>query len=529
MTAHLHTPRAPWYVLERDDLGWQEPAAARPTLQKYDRSDFVTQILEDPRRSLEFEPEDVWTFPVRVKPSGTGRARLATHRMVPTAVRKLFQPNHDRFYAVVAELVCQQPGLPMPGGAPGVEVSYVLRRERLALREPASAKQREDDEDVLRRIGHELATALASGQDLDDEKPVPADRSDVVDSVQLKGSPLTEDQRERLHEIGLHRVVEGWVGDSTGGTWTTLPESADEPVLLAGEQVRPMWAVPVPDDACPRAQHRSLWFAPVPTLSGARDSRDGTPQLDDRHTYRIVCLARPTPPPPEHCPPRIGWSEPSDPFRLAAFADPAGTRNRRSTIVMPDFRALAAQAGQPPGPGGVEIVRPPGSQLTFSVTDDGRPIDAKPGEFGASTSSCTFALELLMIVAMFLFSLFLPVVVLLFQLWWLLLLRFCLPTPSVSLDLLQKHVDAGGTIAALPGPPPNRPDPPTAVDRMCLDEVLDTGGIADQLVNHGAGANPDVLAGIVDAAKNPPGPVVAPTVLEGPDDPLCEPPRRAVS
>lgn len=187
-------------------------------------------------------------------------------------------------------------------------------------------------------------------------------------------------------------------------------------------------AAPAESQDCSAAHTRSLWFGIVPTSSGDLDDA-GRPMLDDRSIFRIRCFARQQPPPGhEQCPPRLWWSAPTAAYRLASFYDPQGTTNRRVSITMPDFRTLSARAGQPQGPGGVEIVRPPGSQLKFDP-DNGTPGNASTTDFGLGTSRCTFALELLMIVAMFLFSLFLPVVVFLFQLWWLLLLRFCFPGP----------------------------------------------------------------------------------------------------
>ena len=46
---------------------------------------------------------------------------------------------------------------------------------------------------------------------------------------------------------------------------------------------------------------------------------------------------------------------------------------------------------------------------------------------------CSFAIPLMTIVAFFVFQLFLPIVVLVFQLWFLLTLRFCIP-PDVDLS-----------------------------------------------------------------------------------------------
>jgi hypothetical protein len=57
---------------------------------------------------------------------------------------------------------------------------------------------------------------------------------------------------------------------------------------------------------------------------------------------------------------------------------------------------------------------------------------------------CSFALPLITIVAYFLLRLFLPIVVFIFQLWFLLALRFCIP-PSITIDAgLAARLDAMG-------------------------------------------------------------------------------------
>ena len=44
-----------------------------------------------------------------------GRERFATYKLHTTKMRKLFQPTHDRYYAVVVEVFCDEPGLPRAG------------------------------------------------------------------------------------------------------------------------------------------------------------------------------------------------------------------------------------------------------------------------------------------------------------------------------------------------------------------------------------------------------------------------------
>jgi hypothetical protein len=516
--------RTPWYVLERAavPVPLTDPSARRPAIQKYDTPEFARQLIADPRASLSFDPdEDVWSFPVPIGAfgSGVGRERFATSRLVYTPMRKLYQPSHDRFYAVTVELFCDEPGLPRPGDLTGVELRFVLRRERVVVHGDSSA---------ARRLARDLAVELdAERRPTGAVSSVP-DTDDVDDVLWVERTEqraFTAAQLTQLAAIQPELVVEAWTLDAAGrGGWTRIEDAAD-PELAPGEREFSMWRLPASAEDCAAARTRSLWFGIVPASSGDPDA-DGRAMLDDRSSYRIRCFARRQPPAGlPQCPPRLWWSEPTAAFRLASFYDPQGTKNRRVSITMPDFRTLAARAGQPPGPGGVEIVRPPGSQLRFE-SDRGRPVNESTTDFGAQTSRCTFALELLMIVAMFLFSLFLPVVVFIFQLWWLLLLRFCFPRPDLALQVLGVHLSSGGTLGVLPqtAPPPADPADPPLPDLDMLDEVLEAPGAAAQVLaldpdlasrsDLGVALLEDLDSDLVDTEPDPtPEPV--------PDDPLC--------
>jgi hypothetical protein len=98
---------------------------------------------------------------------------------------------------------------------------------------------------------------------------------------------------------------------------------------------------------------------------------------------------------------------------------------------LPDLNALEAQAASlPPNQlAPFRMVSPPNSNLEFSADEDGKNIIAK----GRSSEICSFSIPLITIVATFVFKLFLPVVTLLFGLFFLLKLKFCIP-PSISLS-----------------------------------------------------------------------------------------------
>ena len=514
--AHPFALRTPWYVREREDLTPFDPEAKRPAIQKYDTADFVDRIVADPRDSLAFDDDDRWSFPIPVgfPGPGQGRQRLATHRLVHTPLRKLYQPSHDRFYALAVELFCDEPGLPRPGTVPGLEVGFVVRRERLRFLTPQPV--------VLRRLAGSLlrdAAAESLAKEARDKATLPCDGDldDVVLGEEARGQ-LTARQLALLQRLGPRRVVEGWVVTSAGrGSWRTVgPE--DQPILLDGEQEQPMWQLPPRAEDCQAARTRSLWFGVVPTYSSDVDEI-GLPKLDDRSIYRIRCFARLTPAPGhEHCPPRIWWSEPTPPFRLAPFFDPSGAKNRRISVKLPDLRTLAARAAEPAGPGGMEIVQPPGSQLLIKPAGKIPELNLG-GDPSGDGSNCVFAIELFTIVAMFVFSLFLPVVLFAFQLWWMLALRFCWPRNTDAIRDLPGILE-GKDLKDL-----------TTSELGLLDELLEVPDGAAVLAAHPDFKTNRDLAGALVPALDPATAVlgVDPVPEPRPPDPLCPRPGPAGS
>src|SRR5260370_3351215 len=97
---------------------------------------------------------------------------------------------------------------------------------------------------------------------------------------------------------------------------------------------------------------------------------------------------------------------------------------------MPDLPALEAQVAADPSIGRkapVKMISPKKSNLETS----GKIPTLTPAQPGAAI--CSFSIPLITIVASFVFKLFLPIVVLVFQLWWMLALKFCIP-PSFALS-----------------------------------------------------------------------------------------------
>jgi hypothetical protein len=451
VTSHAFAFRSPWYVRERQKIGLRDPRALRPAIQMYDSPKFVDQVTKDPRVSLKFTPDDRWSYPVPVPLSkrGGGRERFATHTMVPTGLRKLYQPNHKRFYLVVAELFCDEPGLPRAGPHRDVKVEFVMRRRHVTVSGPKSA---------VRRLARDLIVDLAKEQHESVSAAVTAvaadDATDVADLWWADKAALerfSQSHADLLNSVTGHVDIQSWLVNSTTGKgrWAALAGKKPH----EAEQSFPMWRLPDRQDACAAANTRSLWFGLVPTYSADHwDHPDPAtharpvPKLDDHAIYELVCsVTQPPPPGQEHCPPKIWWSAPTEPFRLAAAYDPQGTRNRQVSITAPDFRALAARAGQSAGPGGLAINTPPGSNMKFN------PFGGIPKPGSGSTAGgggvCTFAFELFFIVALFLFLMFLPIVVFAFQLWWMLALRFCLVRLDMQFNAVAGFFAKGNLLA----------------------------------------------------------------------------------
>jgi hypothetical protein len=239
------------------------------------------------------------------------------------------------------------------------------------------------------------------------------------------------------HGLGL--TTQGWFpAESKGlGAWRDLSDDESTTATTTHEEILPLYPlIPDPNAATHSAWGRTIWFGVLPT-NGSDLTIDGLPRFDDRAVYTAIAFVR------RHKPgcPKTGkrndchgplvWSAPSEPYQLAAPFDLTGTSRRPVTIVMPDIDALEAQAASLPfGKGvGVRMLSPPNSSLEFQLDGDNKPVGGVRG--GASI--CSFSIPLITIVASFVLRLFLPIVVLVFGLWFLLKLKFCIP-PSFEID-----------------------------------------------------------------------------------------------
>lgn len=441
--------RSPWYDRVRENIDLRSPQAMRPRIQMYDSTHFVRELLRDPADSLTFGDDDVWTYPVPATPSPTDntRLRLATSKLVHTNLRKLYQPNHQRFYVVVVELFCDVPGLPRAGSHGEIEVTFRMRR----LNTTFTAKGR-----PARRVATQLVHAMAKAQDIETATTAP-DVRDVWWADVAWRRQFMKEHADDLAAIESETDLQQWLVTPAGrGRWQTVDPMTPIDEDVEKEEKIPMWRLPVREIdnevKCEGLETRSLWFGVVPTFSdehwlapqpGGKPSQP-EPKLDDHAIYEIECVAsQPRP----GCPPLTWVSAPSEPFRLADPMDPAGTKNRTVTITLPDLRRLAARAGEKQGPGGVRIVTPPDSQ--FIINPFSNPLAGSgTGRIGPGGAICTFAFELFFLVAFFLFLMFLPIVVLAFQLWWMLALRFCIP-PSGSFDIAADFLATGEVLTSV--------------------------------------------------------------------------------
>jgi hypothetical protein len=435
---------------------------SQPVLQKYATSDPVTDFLADPQRRLVFDPDSDEIWDVTVPASGFGKvpARTPTHR------RKLYLTSHHRQYLLVCSLHCDTAGFPDARRDDVCEAGFVVRRRRLDLPGGPTGQAARD----FRR--HALARSRRMDLEfrLENARPhklrVAAIRRHL-DAARESERAAAEHVFGWLKKHGNVRLLEGWIptGVDAKGKRSPMPPcgTATALVPLRGfgswqrvdevpEQLSEAWFPLSPLIADPtQPQHdatgESIYFGLVPTGSSDLDDRQ-VPRFGPTEDYEIRCFVRrhraECPRTGSHCTCPLTWSEPTAAYRLADPMDLEGTANRASTVVMPDLAQLHADTMRlsPGGTGGVRFQTPPNSALNFTSDDTKAALPPAPAP--TDVQICSFALPLITIVAYFLLRLFLPIVVFIFQLWFLLALRFCIP-PSITIDAgLAARLDAMG-------------------------------------------------------------------------------------
>jgi hypothetical protein len=443
----------PWYRWQRP--GWPSAGrGSRPVFQKYDGSTFVAEFLEDPQRSLKFLAED-FVHEVRnlppLNPSTYNNQprRLSELGYLPTTTRKLFLDTHKRFYLVVCELHCDLPGFPAVARQQVCDAGFVIRRRVLRnLTSPAlttvqpifqrlsSAQQAAR---ALARVQPEAQlSAMKKGLAPQGEALLAGAIAESLDKNQTAAITQIVSERANLatwaRQFGVSLQLQGWQQLREGvGRWINVSEDAQTEITEQVFKLYPL--IPDPRKEKHSARGRTIYFAAVPT--GSADTNEfGKARFDDTTQYEIRCFARrykhgpPTNGGTTKCCGEVVWSLPTEVYQLASHFDLAGTNNRPVSMQLPDLKALEAQAGAlPPNQlAPFRMVSPPDSNLEVTADQDG-----KVTAHSKSSQICSFSIPLITIVATFVFKLFLPVVTLLFGLFFLLKLKFCIP-PSISLE-----------------------------------------------------------------------------------------------
>jgi len=389
----------PWYRWPTPGV----PATGRtsaPFIQKYETADFVNEFLKNPQHSLAFlDTEDrVFEVTPRVPPIPLLNGKLQSFSdnvMHNTGIRKLFLDTHKRFYLVVCELHCDTAGFPTVDRNEVCETGFVVRRRSVQI--PKKAEK-------------SLRTAIRKGS-------------------------TTQEIQGLAEKLGVNSELQGWIssGFDRIGSWQKVEET---PAVNNTETIHPLYPlIPDPTLAKHAGKGRNIYFGVIPTGSADTDEL-GNARFDDRNLYEIRCFVRrhkfpcPKKKTRNDCHGPLTWSLRTEQFQLASHFDLTGTSNRPVSIQMPDLPALEAQVAADPSVGRkapVKMISPKKSTLETS----GKIPNLNPVPPGAAI--CSFSIPLITIVATFVFKLFLPIVVLIFQLWWMLALKFCIP-PSFALS-----------------------------------------------------------------------------------------------
>ena len=465
---------APWYRWDRQlkEEG-REPRRTRPVFQKFDEPDFVKDFVANPQHSLKFKDDVDRVFNVKltnVPKPGAGNTfagrftrlyapftKKASDRtandatLVPTGIRKIFMPTHKRYYLVVAELHCDAPGFPTTTPDQVCQAAFVVRRRSFDY--PHGARK-EAAAQIKKIVAIEAEIA-----DLEQTSPakglVAKRRAQAVAKMIADGvyEAKKAEARSRLlaarlelrqwkDDNGVVQVLEGWFPGQFKniGSWQIVEETPQK-LLESTFPVYPLFPDPsIPDHA---ARGKNIYFGVVPTTSLETDTK-GTAQFDDDSLYEVRCFVRrhkpdcPRTDKVPDCPGELFWSEPTESYMLAAPSDLIGTSQRPITIQVPNLQELAAHAAAFPLSQLLPAKVKKPQSLNFSV-NDGKP---EGGSVGGNFQICFFAIPLITIVATFVFELFLPILVFLFGLFFLLQLKFCIP-PSFQIDAgLKLQLDA---------------------------------------------------------------------------------------
>lgn len=417
----MSAARHPWLVLGPSYRWGADGRESAPVVQKYAGAGFVASFLADPRASLAYTAVDevqrseaIGGAPP-VDDQGR-RLRLSERRQVATGLRKLFQPTHNRFYLVVCELCCDTAGLPAVAAASGARLGFVVRRRRQGAPSELTVAARPLVEKVLALEAAQAAIITREARSpCAPDHPRRARRAREMARIEAEVEAVRDELRGLAARYDVTDRLEGWIPSEHPGIGGWVP--VDERPEALTEQLTPLYRL-TPD---PRAtghvgQKRAIYFGTVPTTANDTDET-GVPRFDARTDYEIRCVAvRPGHRP--GCPDELVWSAATAVYRIAPDMDLDGTENWPVTVELPDLGQLeAAASGRCRG--NVRFVAPnAASALDFNVVGQ----SGVPFDLGASIEPVSFSLSipLVTIVARFVLMLFLPIVMLLFGLGFLL-------------------------------------------------------------------------------------------------------------
>jgi hypothetical protein len=458
-----------------------------PVFQKYETPDLVNTFLADPQLRLQFIPASDQVVEVDPAPS-----RFAVPTRTLTDTRKLYLDTHHRHYLVACELHCDATGFPMVTRDQVCQAGFVVWRGTKTTHpppppppppEPLLHHQRRAARVQLRR----LAAARNRLAAIEAQVAIHQGRGHRVRMAQLEGKRHAAANLVAEHqaavagwaaELGVGRQLQGWLPqgkDGVGnyvdlpacpgapgstpappsplagvGRWAAVDETPDEITELT-YPLHPLVADPT--QPASDAVGSTVYFGLVPTGSADVDAT-GRARFDEDTVYEIRCFVRrhkpecPRSGPQCHCP--ITWSDPTEGYQVAPHFDLQGTSNKPVTVQMPDLHQLQSDAmSLPPGSTAGVIIKAPQSLMPSGSSFP------PGGSSGQQLEICSFAIPLITIVATFVFKLFLPIVILAFQLWFMLLLKFCIPPEvdaagglGLALEAIPPSVDVSLSVAA---------------------------------------------------------------------------------
>lgn len=453
MTKHPWKLVGPWY--RTNSVGGQaRNRQSAPIIQKYADSSFANNIVSEPQHSLYFNSED---FIERIA-QDPNQIITQLEREKSNSPLKLFLDLHSRFYVVVCELHCDVAGFPSVDRKQVCEAGFVVRRrvpvisdsakanvgnlirERKQFQTELSKKQASlnDSNKIVsqadRLIGKSLMTAVKARS----AQLVSSVSKAGVETLGVKLNEVNTQLNEVVSNGDLKIELQGWTPTELKGVgnWQNVDETPNELI----EQTFPLYPIIAdPNSIDHSATGKTLWFGLIPTSSGDADSLSN-PRFDEKDLYEVRCFVRrhksqfPIQSNQQDCCGELIWSEATEGYQLSSPYDLDGGSHRPINIKLPDLPALKAQADAgPPGRGAAaRIIAPPDSSLNFATDKMEMPEGGEPTT-RAGQQICFFAIFLFFIVAMFLFRLFLPILLFIFNLWFLLKLKFCIP-PSIEFD-----------------------------------------------------------------------------------------------